>query len=154
MTKAKTVARRQASVASTSTKSVRPAKTEAQNTSASFVADPATFPEIYSLRVAGNCMEPGIQHGAIAMFSTKEAYAAGDVVCIWFQPDAVDKMGLRCALKRLRLALPPWVKGFPFQDNPKNDLAAMVVFESDNPRRTYQVKCSDVAAIHKFIGCR
>lgn len=154
MTNAKTVARRRTSIARSSAESTPVGKAATKKTPARHVADPATFPEAYSLRVAGDCMEPGIKHGAIAQFSTKETYGPGDIVCIWFQPDTAAKMGAPCALKRLRLALPPWVKGFPYKDHPNSDVAAIVVFESDNQRRTYSVKCSDVVAIHKFTGCQ
>ena len=76
------------------------------------------------------CMKPGIKHGAIAQFSTKETYGPGDIICIWFQPDAGAKIGVPCALKRLRLALPPWVKEVPYRDHPNSDVAAVVVFET------------------------
>jgi hypothetical protein len=117
------------------------------------VIDLSTLPEVYASRVVGDCMEPTIKDGATARFSKNESYGRGDIVCIWFQPNAAAEFGAPRALKRLSYALPPWVKGFPYADHPKSDVAAIVIFESDNPRRMYRVKCSDVAAIHKFIGC-
>jgi hypothetical protein len=115
--------------------------------------DPATLPEIYAMTVTGDCMEPAIRHGSRARFSTTETYKAGDIVCLWFTPSGAEKMGVPRALKRLRLALAPWVKGFPYKENPASEVAAVAVFESDNPRRTYSLRCSEIAAIHKFIGC-
>jgi hypothetical protein len=129
-------------------------KTVAKKSVGQTAIDPATLPEQYALSVVGDCMMPTIKGGARAIFSKAEKYGPGDIVVIWFQPEHIKDGDAPCALKRLALAIPPWVKSFPYKDHPKSDVQAVVVFEQDNPRKAYSVKCSDVAAIHKFIGCQ
>jgi hypothetical protein len=51
----------------------KPVTKKSPTTSPKWAIDPSTLPEQYSLRVSGDCMEPGIKHGAVANFSTKEA---------------------------------------------------------------------------------
>ncbi len=116
--------------------------------------DPAALPERYALTVVGDCMAPTIADGAAVQVSKSEKFAAGDIVVIWFRPELVKAGDAPCAVKRLSLALPPWVKSFPYKDHPGSNAAAAIIFEQDNPRRTYSMKCSDVVAIHKFIGCQ
>ena len=147
MTSAKPVARRRTPAARSSAKTTvkKPAATP---------FDPATLPEQYSLAVVGDCMAPAIADGARANFSKSEKFGAGDIVVIWFRPELIKDGMAPCALKRLRLALPPWVKGFPYHDHPNSEVAAALVFEQDNPRKTYSMNCRDVAAIHKFTGCQ
>jgi hypothetical protein len=72
----------------------------------------------------------------------------------WCRSEILKEGMARCAVKRLTLAPPPWVKGFPYTDHPKSDVAAALVFEQDNPRLTYSMKCSDITAVHKFTGCQ
>jgi hypothetical protein len=147
MTSAKPVARRRTSIARSSAKTT-------VKTSAPKPFDPATLPEQYALAVIGDCMEPAIANGAKATFSKAEKFGPGDIVVIWYRPEIIKDGMARCALKRLTLALPPWVKDFPYKDNPKSEAAAALVFEQDNPRQTYSMKCCDVAAVHKFTGCQ
>jgi Peptidase S24-like len=147
MTSAKPVARRRTSIARSS------AKTTVKK-SAAKPFDPATLPKMYALSVIGDCMEPAIADGAEAIFSKAEKFGPGDIVVIWFRPEVVKAGMARCAMKRLTLAPPPWVTGFPYQDNPGSDVGALLVFEQDNPRLTYSMKCSDIAAVHKFTGCQ
>jgi Peptidase S24-like len=147
MTSAKPVARRRTSIARSSAKN-------ASKKSAAKPFDPATLPERYALAVVGDCMEPAIADGAEAIFSKAEKFGPGDIVVIWYRPEILKDGMARCAVKRLTLAPPPWVKEFPYKDNPKSDVAAALVFEQDNPRQTYSMKCSDIAAVHKFTGCQ
>ena len=147
MTSAKPLARRRKPVVRSS------AKTNATK-SDSKPFDPATLPEKYALAVVGDCMEPAIANGARATFSKAERFAAGDIIVIWFRAEILKDGMAPCALKRLSLALPPSVKEFPYYDHPNSEVAAALVFEQDNPRITYSIKCSDVAAIHKFTGCQ
>ena len=147
MTSAKPVARRRTPAARSS------AKTSATK-SAPKPFDPATLPEKYALAVVGDCMAPAIADGTRATFSKAEKFAAGDIVVIWFRAEILKDGMAPCALKRLSLALPPWVKEFPYHDHPDSEVAAALLFEQDNPRITYSMKCSDVAAIHKFTGCQ
>jgi hypothetical protein len=147
MTSAKPVARRRTSIAQSSAKTT-------VKTSTPKPFDPATLPDRYALSVVGDCMEPTIADGARATFSRAETFEAGDIVVIWFRPEIIKDGMAACALKRLTLAPPPWVLSFPYQDNPKSDVGALLVFEQDNPRLTYSMKCSDIAAVHKFTGCQ
>ena len=129
-------------------------KPAAEKSPAPSRVDPSALPDQYALTVVGSCMAPAIPHGARATFSKTEKYGQGDIVVIWFRPEFVKDGDAPCALKRLTLALPPWVKGFPYTDHPQSDVAAAIAFEQDSPRRTYSMKCRDVAAIHKFTGCQ
>jgi hypothetical protein len=116
--------------------------------------DPAKLPEQYALAVVGDCMAPTIADGANIVVSKTEKYKPGDIVVIWFRPELVKAGCAPSAVKRLTLAIPPWVKSFPYKDHPGSNVSAALVIEQDNPRQTYSVPCSSVAAIHKFTGCR
>ena len=56
-------------------------------------------------------------------------------------------VGSLCTIAPLGPAPQRWKRLWPF-----TLVAAMIVFEQDNPRQSYSMKCRDVAAIHKFVG--
>jgi hypothetical protein len=106
------------------------------------------FPDVYVLSLEGDCLQPAIRDGASVVIQKSTAYAAGDIVCIWFRPEFGETVPW---LKRLRMAIPPWVT-FPYQDATGGDCRAVAVFEQLNPVRQYVVPCSQIHAIHKVIG--
>ena len=55
-------------------------------------------------------------------------------------------------IKRMMLAVPPFVKAFPHQDHPQSDVVPVLIFEQINPYRQYTVRCSHIAALHKATG--
>jgi hypothetical protein len=110
--------------------------------------DPADLPDQYAVSVRGTCMVPNVQDGDEAIFTKLEKPKAGDLVIVWHKP----KPGLPpCSLKRLVLAPPAFVK-FPWADHPGSDVVPIVMVEQINPRRQYQLLCSDILAMHRFVG--
>jgi hypothetical protein len=114
--------------------------------------DPTTLPDIYCLKLDGTCLDPLIPDRSAEMLNKSESYEVGDVVCIWFKPEAVQPGANQAWLKRLTMNVPPWVKSFPYTDHPKSDVLAIIVVEQLNPPISYRVKCRDILAIHKAVG--
>lgn len=113
--------------------------------------DPSQYPDIYPMLIDGDCMQPLIPDRAAVIVQKSAAFAAGDVVCVWFQP-AIVKPGMpACWLKRLALGIPPWVK-FPYKEHPKSEVRAVGIFEQLNPPRNYSLACEHILTIHKAIG--
>jgi hypothetical protein len=126
---------------------VRPASEIAKDP----VLFPDTFPDFYALVCEGVCLEPIVPHGASVAVTKLGKPKAGDFVCIWQRPEIVSPGQHQLVLKRLVLDVPPWVK-FPYQDHPDSDVAAILIAEQFNPRRSYRIRCSDLLAVHKAIG--
>jgi hypothetical protein len=114
--------------------------------------DPETLPDLYCMKLDGDCLAPVVPDGAAVMIKKAETYGVGDVVCIWFRPEAISPGGHQAWLKRVTLNVPPWVKKFPYRDHPESECLAMIMVEQLNPLRSYAVKCSDILAIHKAAG--
>jgi hypothetical protein len=116
------------------------------------VVDPEELPELYCLKLDGDCLEPVIPDRAAVMIKKSETFDVGDVVVIWFRAEAVPAGAPRSWLKRITMNAPPWVKKFPYSDHPKSDVAALIMVEQLNPPIGYTVKCEDILAIHKAVG--
>lgn len=113
--------------------------------------DPATLPERYAMRVAGDCMAPEIEPNALLLFDRTEPVAVGDTVIVFLRPELVPAGGFQAQIKRLAMAIPPWVK-FPYRAHPESNVQSLLVLEALNPRRTFGIRCADVLALHKCIG--
>ena len=114
--------------------------------------DVGALPDVYCMALDGDCLAPLVPDRSAVVIKGSESFASGDVVCIWFRPEAVPEGSHQAWLKRLRMNVPPWVKSFPYNDHPESEVQAVVVVEQLNPMRTYAVKCSDILAIHKAVG--
>ena len=109
------------------------------------------LPDVYCMKLDGDCLEPLIPHGASVVLKKSERIAAGDIVCVWFHPRII-KPGMPSAwLKRLQSNIPPWVK-FPYADHPDSNVQAALLLEQITPPQSYRIKCSDVIGLHKAIG--
>jgi hypothetical protein len=110
------------------------------------------MPDVYCMKLDGDCLEPFVPDGASVALQKSAAYTVGDVVCIWWRPEFL-KPGMHPAwLKRIRLNAPHFVKKYPYNDHPESDVGALIVLEQLNPPRAYAVPCSHIHAIHKAIG--
>jgi hypothetical protein len=89
---------------------------------------------------------------AAVMIKKSEPYGVGDVICIWFRPELVAPGGPTSWLKRITMNAPPWVKKFPYKDHPGSNVSALMMVEQLNPPRAYQIKCTDILAMHKAVG--
>lgn len=97
-------------------------------------------------------MHPEVPDGAKAVFSKSEKPVAGDLVVVWYAPRILKPGDLPCATKRLVMAPPPWVKRFPYADHPESNVHALLMVEQLNPARQYGILCSEIIALHKFLG--
>ena len=80
--------------------------------------DPEKLPELYCLKLDGDCLEPVIPDRAAVMIKKSETFDVGDVVVIWFRAEAVPAGAPRSWLKRITMTTPHWVK-FPYKDHPQ-----------------------------------
>ena len=54
-------------------------------------------------------------------------------------------------VKRLASVIPADVT-FPYEDHPGSEVTRMILFEMNNPRRQFAVRCADILAVHKCLG--
>ena len=113
--------------------------------------DPATLPDAYALTLQGDCLAPVIPDGASVGIDKHAKPKAGDIVCIWFRPEATAPDGLQCTLKKLVFNIADWVT-FPYRDHPKSEVVPVLIVKQFNPERQYTIKCSNVLAVHKATG--
>jgi hypothetical protein len=113
--------------------------------------NPAELPELYCLKLDGDCLEPVIPDRAAVMIKKSETFDVGDVVVIWFRAEAVPAGAPRSWLKRITMNAPPWVK-FPYKDHPESEVQALIMVEQLNPPTGYRLRCADIIAIHKAVG--
>lgn len=111
----------------------------------------AVFPELYAMKLSGDCLAPELMDGDEVKFSSVESPAVGDFCIFIMRPELVRPGGMQCIIKRMVMAPPPYVT-LPFRENPKSEVHALVVAEQLNPRRQYVIKCENLLAIHKFVG--
>jgi Peptidase S24-like len=114
-------------------------------------AEIKTLPKEFALRVNGDCMVPEIGHGAIVHVNRSGPIKVGDIVVIWRRPELVKPGESQCMMKRLTLAVPPFVT-FPHKDHPDSNALPVLCVHQENPPRGYYIKCSDVIALHRVIG--
>jgi hypothetical protein len=110
------------------------------------------FPDVYSLCLEGECLEPLVPDGASVVLQKSAAYTVDDIVCIWWRPEFVTPGRYQGWLKRVRMAAPPWVKKYPYNDHPESDVGAVIVMEQLNPSQCYAVPCNRIHAIHKAVA--
>ena len=113
--------------------------------------DPSQLPDVYGMRVAGDCMAPEIPDGSLLHFDKREPVKAGDTVIIYARPELVRPGGMQAQVKRLVLAIPDCVK-FPFRQHPDSNVSPLIIAEMLNPPRQLMINCSDVLAVHKCMG--
>ncbi|NQW09544.1 MAG: hypothetical protein HQ481_06655 [Alphaproteobacteria bacterium] len=111
----------------------------------------ATFPELYAMKLSGDCLAPDLMDGDEVKFSSVEPPVVGDFCIFIMQPELVPRGGMQCIIKRMVMAPPPYVK-LPFRENPQSEVHALVMAEQLNPRRQFMIKCEHLLAIHKFVG--
>ena len=114
---------------------------------------PTTFDTISGMGVVGDCMAPSYPDGCIVKASPFEPYGQGDIVVIWHRPDHVKPGRAPAMIKRIVLMPPLWVKAYPYEDNPRSDVLAVIMLgRDDRPDEMFSVPCSEILAIHKCIG--
>lgn len=111
----------------------------------------ATFPELYAMKLSGDCLAPELMDGDEVKFSSVEPPVVGDFCIFIMRPELVPRGGMQCIIKRMVMAPPPYVK-LPFRENPKSEVHALVMAEQLNPRRQFMINCEHLLAIHKFAG--
>ena len=103
--------------------------------------------------VVGDCMAPEYPDGCIVKASPFEPYGQGDIVVVWHRPELVKPGRAPAMIKRIVMAAPPWVTAYPYRDNPKSELQAVIMLgRDDRPDEMFAVPCSEILAIHKCIG--
>ncbi len=102
--------------------------------------DPTTLPERYALRVAGDCMSPGLCDGDFVIGEGSRPVSVGDLVIIF--------TGHGPSIKRL-VTMPPPDMEFPYAEHPDSEVSPIVILEQENPRRQLMIKCSSILALHR-----
>lgn len=113
--------------------------------------DPNAAPDKYIVMLDGACMQPVMKDGAAVMVDKNAPCEGGDLVVIYYKPEHVRPGDAHASLKRLVLAVPPYVK-WPWKEHPQSEVHAMIVFEMLNPPQQFQAKAADLLAVHKVIG--
>lgn len=109
------------------------------------------IPDIYAMKLSGDCLEPELMDGAEVVFSKTETPKVGDFCIFIMRPEMVRPGGMQSIIKRLMTAIPPHVE-LPFREHPDSEVHAVVMAEQLNPRRTYMIECERLLAVHKFVG--
>ena len=102
--------------------------------------DVASLSAIYAAPGVGDCMVPLIPADATLAFDPNASVEPGDVVVLWFTADAARRRGMPGWVKRLVAPLPP--AGY----------IGLITVEMLNPHRSFEVRSTDVVAVHKCIG--
>lgn len=112
--------------------------------------DPATLPERYVLLGRGDCMAPAIPDGSMLAFTKKEHPERGDIVALWFRPEAIQPGALQVSMKRLAMPMPPFK--LPYRPSRFSNCEPLVIVEMDNPSERFAIPFSALLAVHKFVG--
>jgi hypothetical protein len=110
------------------------------------------MPDFYILTCEGECMAPEIPNGAPVLVDKHGKFGPGDLVVLFFRPEHVPAGMHQAILKRLAMALPPWVRRFPFREHPESEVHALVVVECTNPLRRFAYKAEHLLGIHRCHG--
>ena len=103
-----------------------------------FVADPG--PGAYALRLEGNCLEPELFDGDMAVVSPTAPLVAGEWVVIW-------RLKGKPLLKRLV------IRPASFDlDVVTGEVMPAVIVEMLNPRKVMAIPMDQVKAIHAVVG--
>jgi hypothetical protein len=86
------------------------------------LVDVDSFPDVYSLCLEGDCLAPLIPDGASVVLQKSAVYTVGG-------PEFVRPGLYQGWLKRVRMAAPPWVKKYPYNDHPESDVGAVIALE-------------------------
>ena len=97
-------------------------------------------------------MLPDIPDGANCAFSTVEKPRPGDLVALWYRPEKVPAVRAAGAPQAPGDRDPPFVT-FPYREHSDSTVYALLVVATTNPRRQFGVRCGDLLAVHKSIGC-
>ena len=115
--------------------------------------DPASLPDIYGLTVRGDCMAPAFPHGCNVKVSKLGPFKFDDIVVVWFRPEVVQPGHPQAMIKRVVMMPPPWVRSFPYKDNPQNDVGALMMLgTNEKPNEMLSVRCSLILAVHRCLG--
>ena len=115
--------------------------------------DPSSLPEIYGLTVRGDCMAPAFPHGCNVKASKLAPFKFDDTVVVWLRPEVIQPGSPQAMIKRVVMMPPPWVRSFPYKDNPENEIdALMMLGMDDNPNEMLSVRCSLILAVHRCLG--
>ncbi len=99
------------------------------------------LPALYSAPGTGNCMVPVIPANTPGLTFDKRAIPQpGDVVVLWFTPEAAARIGHPGWVKRLVKPLPP------------RGQVGLITVEMLNPHRVMTMRSDDVLAVHKCIA--
>jgi len=77
------------------------------------------FPELYVMKLSGDCLAPELMDGDEVKFSSVEPPAVGDFCNFIMRPELVQLGGMQCIIKRMVMAPPPYVK-LPFREKPSS----------------------------------
>ena len=113
------------------------------------VTDPAEFSDLYAAIGYGTCMEPELRNGDCFVFQKSASVSPGDIVGVWWKPEHVSPGRPQQWLKRLVMGGPPDME-YPCLR--RGELEFVIVVEQLNPPRLFQIKCSQILALHRCIG--
>ena len=112
-----------------------------------------SFPADYALTVSGSCLEPHIPEGSIVHISSILPPVQGRLVVIYPRGEKDFGYGVGNPIIKVMVhQLPPWVKEFPFDDNPKSEIWAALTLGLYQPGGTFSVLCREIAALHHVVG--
>ena len=113
----------------------------------------AALPDVFAMRLDGNCLEPKLMHGSVGIFARDEWPKRGDLACIWLKvrdPARNNAIGIAPWIKRIVMA--PWEHKLPCRLTGDSNLEPLLSFEMDNPHREWTVSTTAVFGLHKFLG--
>lgn len=110
----------------------------------------AEIPDVFAMRLSGDCLSPLLNDGDEVVFERAGRPEAGELCIFIMRPELVRPGGMQCIVKRLAMAIPPYVT-FPWQENPRSEVHALVVAEQLNPPRQYMMKCESLLGVHRFV---
>jgi len=113
--------------------------------------DPATTPDIYALRVSGDCMAPAIRNGDHVLCDKCAPVEAGELAVFYYRPDRIPEGERQANLKRIVLLPSPSIS-FPYHNHPDSTVSPVMIVESDNPQDRYAVDCDALLGIHRCLG--
>lgn len=102
--------------------------------------NPHDLPSRYASTGVGDCMVPLLRADATLAFDKDAPVTPGDLVGLWFTPEAAERIGIDGWVKRLASPLPP------------AGHVGLIEVEMLNPPRRMQLRSTDVVAVHKCIG--
>ena len=111
--------------------------------SANHFLDGVPRPDAYGCNLQGNCLEPQMFDGDMALASPSETPQVGDLVVLH------PANGGTSWLKRLVMA-PMFPVGTPL--HPDSDVMSVVVVEMVNPPKQFMIPIDRLKAMHRVVG--